>query len=99
VTDEKYTFKAAVRAIGVSEKSLRDWIFRHLCFALPAFDIVDPYKISLCVQEDCKVEKLPRLPWRMKKRKRNHNGTTGTTCFFVVASFRGGSNSYFCGFD
>ncbi len=32
VTDEKYTFKAAATAVGVSEKSLRDW---HKKFAPP----------------------------------------------------------------
>ena len=30
VTEEKYSFKAAARAVGVSEKSLRDW---HAKFA------------------------------------------------------------------
>lgn len=30
VTEERYTFKAAARAVGVSEKSLRDW---HAKFA------------------------------------------------------------------
>ena len=33
VVDEQYTFKAAAKAVGVSEKSLRDW---HKRFALPA---------------------------------------------------------------
>jgi len=33
VTDEKYTFKAAAQAVGVSEKSLRDW---HKKFAPPS---------------------------------------------------------------
>ncbi len=32
VTDEKYSFKAAAQAVGVSEKSLRDW---HKKFAPP----------------------------------------------------------------
>jgi len=32
VTDEKYTFKAAAQAIGVSEKSLHDW---HKKFSPP----------------------------------------------------------------
>ncbi len=32
VTDEKYTFKAAAQAVGVSEKSLHDW---HKKFSPP----------------------------------------------------------------
>ena len=32
VVDEQYTFKKAAKAVGVSEKSLRDW---HKRFALP----------------------------------------------------------------
>jgi transposase len=32
VVDEQYTFKAAAKAVGVSEKSLRDW---HKRFAPP----------------------------------------------------------------
>jgi transposase len=32
VTEERYTFKAAAKAVGVSEKSLRDW---HAKFAPP----------------------------------------------------------------
>ena len=32
IVDEQYTFKAAAKAVGVSEKSLRDW---HKRFALP----------------------------------------------------------------
>ncbi len=38
VTDEKYTFKAAAQAVGVSEKSLRDWYKKHAPPPVPCGD-------------------------------------------------------------
>ena len=38
VTDEKYTFKAAAQAVGVSEKSLRDWHKKHAPPPVPCGD-------------------------------------------------------------
>jgi len=38
VTEEKYTFKAAALAVGVSEKSLRDWHKKHAPPPVPCGD-------------------------------------------------------------
>ncbi len=38
VTDEQYTFKAAAQAVGVSEKSLRDWHARLVPQPAPCGD-------------------------------------------------------------
>jgi len=43
VTDEKYTFKAAAKAVGVSEKSLRDW---HKKFAPPPVPCSDDATVT-----------------------------------------------------
>ena len=40
VTDEKYTFKAAALAVGVSQKSLRNWHKKHAPPPVPSE--VDP---------------------------------------------------------
>ena len=57
VTEERYTFKAAARAVGVSEKSLRDW---HARFA--------PAK-SPC-GENASVEELREENKRLRKELR-----------------------------
>ena len=57
VVDEQYTFKAAAKAVGVSEKSLRDW---HKRFALP------PKPCG----EDATVEALREESKRLRKQLR-----------------------------
>lgn len=55
IVEERYTFKAAAKAVGVSEKSLRDW---HKKFAPPP---------SPC-GEDATVEELREENKRLRKQ-------------------------------
>jgi len=54
VTSEQYTFKAAAQAVGVSEKSLRDW---HKKFAPPPMPCGDDATIDDLQAENKRLRK------------------------------------------
>ena len=54
VTEEKYKFKAAAQAVGVSEKSLRDW---HKKFAPPPVPCGDDATVSELQAENKRLRK------------------------------------------
>ncbi len=54
VTDEQYTFKAAARAVGVSEKSLYDW---HKKFAPPPVPCGDDATVTELQAENKRLRK------------------------------------------
>ncbi len=54
VTDERYTFKAAAQAVGVSEKSLRDW---HKKFAPPPVPCGDDATVAELQAENKRLRK------------------------------------------
>ncbi len=54
VTEEKYKFKAAAQAVGVSEKSLRDW---HKKFSPPPVPCGDGATVSELQAENKRLRK------------------------------------------
>ena len=54
VTKEKYSFKAAAKAVGVSEKSLRDW---HAKFAPQPVPCGDDATVEQLQQENIRLRK------------------------------------------
>ena len=57
ITEENYKFKAAAKAVGVSEKSLRDW---HKKFAPPPVACGDDASINELREENKRLRKQTR---------------------------------------
>ncbi len=63
VTDEKYTFKAAAQAVGVSEKSLRDWHKKHAPPPVPCGEDATVTELQLevkCLRKQLKRAEMER---------------------------------------
>jgi len=77
VTQEKYRFKAAAQAVGVSEKSLRDW---HKKFAPPP----TPCGESASVAE--LREEIKRLRKQLKRAEMEREILKKATAYFAKES-------------
>jgi transposase len=77
VTDEKYTFKAAAKAVGVSEKSLRDW---HKKFAPPAVPCGDDATVTELQLE------VKRLRKQLKRAEMEREILKKATAYFAKES-------------
>ena len=77
VTEEKYSFKAAAKAVGVSEKSLRDW---HARLAPPPVACGDN-----ATQEELRQE-IKRLRKQLKRAEMEREILKKATAYFAKES-------------
>ena len=77
ITDEKYKFKAAAQAVGVSEKSLRDW---HKKFAPPPQACDDDASVDELREEN------KRLRKQLKRAEMEREILKKATAYFAKES-------------
>ncbi len=77
VTEEQYKFKAAARAVGVSEKSLRDW---HKKFAPPPQACGDDASVDELREEN------KRLRKQLKRAEMEREILKKATAYFAKES-------------
>ena len=77
VTDEKYTFQAAATAVGVSQKSLRDWHAKFAPKAVPCDE-----RASL---EELR-EEIKRLRQQLKRAELEREILKKATAYFAKES-------------
>ena len=74
VTDEKYTFQAAATAVGVSQKSLRDW---HAKFA------PQPTACDQHASQDELRDEIKRLRQQLKRAEMERDILKKATAYFA----------------
>ena len=77
ITEEKYKFKAAAHAVGVSEKSLRDW---HKKFAPPPEPCGDDASLDALREEN------KRLRKQLKRTEMEREILKKATAYFAKES-------------
>ena len=77
VTDEKYTFQAAATAVGVSQKSLRDWHAKFAPQAVPCDEHASLEELR---------EEIKRLRQQLKRAELEREILKKATAYFAKES-------------
>jgi len=77
VTDEKYTFQAAATAVGVSQKSLRDWHAKFAPQAVPCDEHASLAELR---------EEIKRLRQQLKRAELEREILKKATAYFAKES-------------
>jgi len=94
VVDDQYTFKAAAKAVGVSEKSLRDW---HKRFALPPKPCGEDMLLSTTTSASCASRSRPATCFTWSSPPvLSRSGNCSNSCSWITKSECSAFISWFC---